>query len=200
MPIIVVAATKGGAGKTTTAVLTALALASAGHPIRVLDTDRQGSAARWAPEMTDRVPQGQLAQALRALPRGTIAVIDTPPEADPVAMEALRAADLVIAPTKLGPVDLQALVDLCRMVDPDLVVPVAVDRRRSVHVQALGILAGRFGDRLGPEVPSSTAVEQAQTVVGGGVPLRHAVSLAYKDIAARIVELLERKANGQGQG
>ena len=79
MPVIVIAATKGGAGKTTTAILTALALAGAGRPVRVLDTDRQGSAARWAPELADRVLPGQLAQALRALPPGTIALVDTPP-------------------------------------------------------------------------------------------------------------------------
>ena len=39
--------TKGGVGKTTSAMLVAIAAAKAGRPVEVYDTDKQGSARRW---------------------------------------------------------------------------------------------------------------------------------------------------------
>ena len=40
--------TKGGVGKTTSAMMVATAAANTGRPVEVYDTDRQGSAMRWA--------------------------------------------------------------------------------------------------------------------------------------------------------
>ena len=40
--------TKGGVGKTTSAMMVATAAANAGRPVEVYDTDKQGSARRWA--------------------------------------------------------------------------------------------------------------------------------------------------------
>ena len=59
---------KGGAGKTTTAILVAMALREAGHAAAVRDLDPQQTATRWLadnPELLD--------------PAAPIQLLDTPP-------------------------------------------------------------------------------------------------------------------------
>ena len=51
--IISVIQTKGGTGKTTTAMMVSFALSSLGDRVLVLDADKQRSAADWAEEADD---------------------------------------------------------------------------------------------------------------------------------------------------
>ncbi len=112
--IITCAVYKGGAGKTTTAVFLAEALAGL-RPVRLIDLDTaQGSAADWYEEAVEsgspmRVRDVRRADRftdalLEALDPAAVVVIDTPNE--PAAAEpAIRAADLVIVPTTPGLLD-----------------------------------------------------------------------------------------------
>ena len=106
--------TKGGVGKTTSAMMVATAAANAGRPVEVYDTDRQGSAMRWAEiaqQRDDELPFPVIslsAQQLRDLPPSdeTLQIIDTPPGEAASIQAAIDTADLIIVPTGAAPMDI----------------------------------------------------------------------------------------------
>jgi chromosome partitioning protein len=115
--IVVVAALKGGVGKTTTAVYLA-ALASAGRRTATLvDADPQASAADWLDqagedEAFERVTvveaptERMLAKALEGVGRDDgVALVDTPPGHERLLVKALEYADVVVVPTRVGGVE-----------------------------------------------------------------------------------------------
>ena len=128
--IVVVAAVKGGVGKTTLAVGLAETLSAAsGRPALLLDLDPQGSATRWAEQTTlvSRVvplvarSAGQLPRLIRAEVAGEPwVVIDTPPGDIAVVDAAIGEADVVLIPTKPTALDLPQTVETWRMASSDV--------------------------------------------------------------------------------
>ena len=132
---IVFANEKGGTGKSTTAVHTAIALAAMGHKVAALDLDsRQRTMTRYLENrdatmrrLEHRLPQaryavleGQTAEgldlALRELGEGVdVIVIDTPGRDDPIARAAILKADTLVTPMNDSFVDL----DLIGQVHPE---------------------------------------------------------------------------------
>ena len=132
---IVFANEKGGTGKSTTAVHTAIALASSGHRVGVLDLDsRQRTTTRYLEnrDATVRRTGEPLARAAyevledqnlnalnaaidRLAPRSDVIVIDTPGRDDAVARAAITRADTLVTPMNDSFVDL----DLIGQVHPD---------------------------------------------------------------------------------
>lgn len=118
MKVIVVAAQKGGAGKTSLARNLAVAAAQDLCSVLCLDLDPQGSLRAWwesreadMPAMLDRDPPPSALQAtLRAAKaQFDLCIIDTPPAAPEWLSEALGAADLVLVPVRPSPDDLRAV-------------------------------------------------------------------------------------------
>lgn len=118
MKIIVVAAQKGGAGKTTLARNIAVAAASDGKRVLCLDLDPQGSLRAWwegreaeQPAMLAAdPPPAQLRPTLVAARiQFDLCVVDTPPAAPEWLSETLAAADLVLIPVRPSPDDLRAV-------------------------------------------------------------------------------------------
>lgn len=123
--IIVVAALKGGVGKTTTSVyLSALAAASR-RPTTLIDADPQASAAEWIEASDDDSFAGvtlveaptdrMLLKALDRVEDDEVAVVDTPPGNERVLAKAIEKADAVIIPTRIGGVEtgrVEAVLDL----------------------------------------------------------------------------------------
>ena len=117
---IVFANEKGGTGKSTTAVHTAVALAAMGHKVAALDLDsRQRTMTRYfenrdatmrrlntrLPHARYAVLEGQTVEgldlALRELCEGVdVIVIDTPGRDDPLARAAILKADTLVTPTR----------------------------------------------------------------------------------------------------
>ena len=118
MKTILIAAQKGGSGKTTLTRNLAVAAAENGRNVLCLDLDPQGSLRGWwesreadSPSMLDRDP---LPDVLRttldaARERFDLCIIDTPPAASEWLTEALAAADLVLIPVRPSPDDLRAV-------------------------------------------------------------------------------------------
>jgi chromosome partitioning protein len=116
---------KGGAGKTTLALHTAVAALQEGLRVAVLDLDPQASALAWSrlrrgssDPVVVAVPDSQLAHALEgaANDRFDLAIIDSPPHAAPVAARIVAAADLVVVPVRPSPMDLAALPATLRLI------------------------------------------------------------------------------------
>lgn len=115
--VITVAQQEGGAGKSTLAANLAIALGEAGGRVALLDTDPQGTLARWqalrgadAPPPGFEAPAGWRVQAALDRHRRTadFVVIDTPPHAETESRLAIRAADLVLVPLQPSLPDLWA--------------------------------------------------------------------------------------------
>jgi chromosome partitioning protein len=130
---IVFANEKGGTGKSTTAVHTAVALAASGHRVGALDLDsRQRTTTRYLENrdatmrrLDTTLPQARyevleegssLDEAIERLAAGAdVIVIDTPGRDDPVARAAILKADTLVTPMNDSFVDL----DLIGQVHPE---------------------------------------------------------------------------------
>jgi len=105
--------TKGGVGKTTSALMLALAAVYDKQPVVVYDADWQHSARRWADVANQRgidlgfdvIPINS--NGLRQLPPNShLEIIDTPPGQAQEIQAAIDVADLIIVPTGASPMDL----------------------------------------------------------------------------------------------
>ena len=110
---IAVVNTKGGVGKTTTAVYLATVAASQGKSTELLDADPQGSATSWSDIAAEEgvplpfpvTPANKI--TLGRTGQRELTVIDTPPGAADVILAAIDAADVVVVPTAPSGLDLQ---------------------------------------------------------------------------------------------
>lgn len=117
--VITVAQRKGGAGKTTLACHLASGFRTRGLSVLGLDLDPQKSFTHWGgARALAKVDEGgvivrpaqahNFAAALHDAPAFDVVVIDTPPTVDPTVGRSIRAADLVLTPLQLSPIDLAA--------------------------------------------------------------------------------------------
>lgn len=118
MKTVLIAAQKGGSGKTTLTRNLAVAAVHDGQAVLCLDLDPQGSLRGWwesreadTPAMLDRDPAPHALRATLDAARGQfdLCLIDTPPAAPEWLTEALGAADLALIPVRPSPDDLRAV-------------------------------------------------------------------------------------------
>lgn len=118
MKTILVAAQKGGAGKTTLSRNLAVAAAADGQNVLCVDLDPQGSLRGWwqareneNPWMLEADPKPEaLQKTLQAAAKVfDLAIIDTPPAAPVWLADAIGTADLVLIPVRPSPDDLRAV-------------------------------------------------------------------------------------------
>ncbi len=122
--VIAIASQKGGSGKTTLAVHLATRAAEAKRESCVIDTDPQATAAAWSDWRGDflpvvvTTPPARLGRTIESAVKNGVdfIVIDTPPHADAAAREAIKAADIVLVPTKPRAFDLAALEPIADLV------------------------------------------------------------------------------------
>jgi chromosome partitioning protein len=107
---------KGGSGKTTLAVHTAVAAEEQGEKVVIVDTDLQRSATTWSDTRESETPAVApvAAAALGAVMKAardediTLCIIDTAPHAAPDATRVAALADLVVIPCRPTAFDLAA--------------------------------------------------------------------------------------------
>jgi len=117
MKTIAIISQKGGAGKTTLAINLAGAAEAVGISAIIIDLDPQASAKIWhklrnkeSPIVICTVPRLLSEAITTARQHGAgICIIDTAPHSETAALEAAKAAELVLIPCRPSIIDLQAV-------------------------------------------------------------------------------------------
>src|SRR6476469_4476509 len=117
MQTIVLATQKGGSGKSTLAIGLALAAIEAGHTVRLIETDSQGTLSNWQSRRPYAEPivepvyaAGDVEQCLQSLDRDgvTLTIIDTSGGVSASTTSAIRHADLCLIPARPSVADIEA--------------------------------------------------------------------------------------------
>lgn len=178
--VVVLASQKGGSGKTTLAGHIAVqAEMSGAGPVALIDTDPQGSLAKWWNARASETPAfaqvsiANLERDIRFLKDGGIRliVVDTPPAVTSSIAEVITHADLVVIPTRPSPHDLRAVgatVDI-------------VEHQRKPLVFAINSATMRA------RITGETAVALSQHGLVAPVTMHHRVDFASSMIDGRTV-------------
>jgi chromosome partitioning protein len=154
MDVLVLATTKGGAGKTTISAHLAVEAERRGEgPVAIIDADPQASLARWWNARQAETPAfaqttirgfGAQLQALRES-KYRLVIVDTPGADVSHTRPILREAHLVLVPSRPSPLDLGTLGATVEMVGaegkPLMFVLNAVTARTRISAQAVMALS-----------------------------------------------------------
>jgi chromosome partitioning protein len=117
MHVIVLAAQKGGCGKSTLAIGLAIAAIDAGQRVGMIDADPQGTISNWGRRRTNPKPRIECADSGMAVERAilhlrsdgfTVAIIDTAATNNSLSTSGIGAADLCLIPARPSPADIEA--------------------------------------------------------------------------------------------
>lgn len=213
--VVAVVNQKGGAGKSTLAMLLAGGLAEEGARVLVADADPQNTALRWA-TAGDGFPaevedlsgeEGKLHKHLRKrLADYDYIVIDSPPHASaPVTESALRLAHLALVPVIPSPPDLWASIRIreaiahARHKNPDLLARIVVNQAQLNTVLARDVLAllPEFGiPLLAAQLKQRTAYRECAALGATPAHLGSRAAIASLEVAALGREVREILAQG----
>lgn len=180
MKTLCIANQKGGAGKSTLAAHISVLAEADGARVLLIDIDPQRSLARWwneraaeTPKMIECPPEGLSRISARARLDGIgLIIIDTPAQVGPPILHAMRAADLVLVPTRPSAYDLfaiKATLDLARQARRSPLVilnaaPVAAGFGEPAHVTEARTALQRMGATV------------ANTIIAQRIALAHAIN------------------------
>lgn len=124
MKTVAIISQKGGSGKTTLALHLATSSALQGRNTAIIDLDPQASAANWSDRRVADVPVVLSAHASRLNHEigrvkdmeGDLLIIDTAPHSDSAALEAAKAADLILVPCRPAILDIEAISNTLNLV------------------------------------------------------------------------------------
>lgn len=186
---------KGGVGKTTLSMMTALSLVESGHSVIVCDADPQGSATSWARRAadTDRLPfavvQTPSGKAIREAIDGAqveYCIIDSPPGYSEILSAIADVIDLALIPTAANPMDIDRVwptVDFLRNV-PTAVVLNSIDGRETASRVVRPVL-----ENEGVHVAETIIPHRAKTKQVFGT--RPDVPEHFRELAAEIMEAVQ---------
>ena len=123
MAVLAWMSNKGGSGKTTLAVHTAVAAQSAGIPVMMLDTDPQQSALQWSQQRKSPQPVVRSMAPTRlpgvisgAAADGYVVIVDTPGLTEPGIASIVALADLILIPCQPSFFDLTGILSTVALV------------------------------------------------------------------------------------
>lgn len=174
--IVVVAAVKGGVGKTTSSIYLA-ALGANRRPATIVDADPQAAAAEWVEVSNDErlekinvveAPTDRLVnKALDRLGSDELVVVDTPPAHDRLLGKIIERADVVLIPTRVGGIEAPRVEAVLAMVPAGTPVGLVIASARTFtrdyqdaltayaesRVPVWGTIPERVGIAAGPARP-----------------------------------------------
>ncbi len=169
--VITIAQQKGGAGKTTVAAQLAVAFAADGNRVAIVDIDPQASLADWhrlrdGASVRYPIDMSQVAgyrvstEITRVKDNHDIVIVDSPPHAETEAKLAVRAANLVLIPVQLSPMDIWATGPTVQLARSAGVPVLIVLNRVPARANIVQIMRGQLAEQ---ELPV------AQTTLGNRV-------------------------------
>ena len=154
MKVVVIAARKGGSGKTTLAGHLAVQAERAGQgPAALIDIDPQGSLSAWwngraapTPVFAQTTSEGLAGDVARLRDFGMeTLIIDTPPALSEAISQVVGLADLVVIPTRPSPHDLRSIGATAELVEhlgkPLVFVLNGATPRARINAEALDVLS-----------------------------------------------------------
>jgi chromosome partitioning protein len=161
MHTIVLATQKGGSGKSTLAIGLALAAKEAGHNVRLIETDQQGTLSSWQSRRGTAEPlveavhdASDLEARLDALARDgvTLAVIDTAGGVSAATTAAIRHADFCMIPARPSVADIEASAATLSVARAWKKPFAFVLNQTPIRGQRLASAAGALGDEAAREM------------------------------------------------
>lgn len=191
---MVVAALKGGVGKTTSSVYLAALATSNRRSATLVDADPQASAAEWLEASNDErfkrievveAPSGRLlTKALDRLGPDDIAVVDPPPGNERLLAQAMERANAIVIPTRVGGVETSRADAVLNMVPDGVRAGLAITSARTYtrdYREALEAWAEA-------KVPVwGTIPERVAIAAGPAAPLCPAGLDAYRKVWRRVL-------------
>jgi chromosome partitioning protein len=221
IPTIVFCSPKGGAGKSTSAVLLATELAERGATVTIIDADPNKPVSRWAkrpgkPEtlaVIDDVNERSIITTIEdAAKKSTFVIVDLEGTASRTVVYAISRADLVIIPTQASLLDAVEAVAAIREVRQQeaafrIKIPAAILFTRTsaaIRTRTLASIEQEFADNGIPVLENRITEREAYRAIfsfGGTLAgldpaqvrnIPSAVANA-RAFAAEVVELLKRQ-------
>lgn len=168
MPTISFASSKGGAGKSTSAVLLATELASRGASVTIIDADPNQPVSRWSRKpgcpdnltVVSSVTEETLLDAIDAAARETaFVIVDLEGTASLMVAQAMSRADLVIIPTKGSELDAIEAIKIIRF----------IGRQEKAYNKKIPFAV--LFTQTNPAVRSRTLKSLEQDILNQGIPL-----------------------------
>src|SRR6185312_10514745 len=125
MQTIVLTTQKGGSGKSTLSISLALAAIRAGHNVRLIETDPQGTVSNWrrrrpyaSPIVEPIYAAREVEQRLQSLAHAgvTVTIVDTAGGETAATNSAIRYSDLCLIPTRPSIADIEATAATLRVI------------------------------------------------------------------------------------
>jgi chromosome partitioning protein len=166
MHTIVLATRKGGSGKSTLAIGLARAAIQAGHCVRLIETDAQGTLSNWQSRRAYAEPLVEPIYAARdieprllSLPRegATLTIVDTASGTSAATTAAIHHADLCLIPARPSIADIEAAASTLSVVRA-LKKPFAfVLNQAPIHGRRVNNAVTAFGDVVSPDLADVVA-------------------------------------------
>ena len=203
MKTIVVAAQKGGSGKSTITAHLSVEFIRQGLTVAVLDLDRQGSISFWRSQRQHDEPEvsnvgfGEFQEYHEHCEEEgfDILLVDTPPHAGAGIQAVTSLGDLVIVPVRPGPLDVAALGGTIRFLKPEntIIVLNQVPAVGTEADEARQLLAGQYANFSVAQTTLGLRKAYSQALIAGLsiVEFERPNAKAVSEIKAFFEEVME---------